>query len=102
MGAASWTGASCHDWMSKSDLIMASQPLCDASFTQLGECWAPWWRGSAPTTWPRASWTAASTSRRCAQEQQGGHCGTLRGTCCGSRHARSLFPVLPSLAVRAI
>ncbi|XP_077536358.1 structure-specific endonuclease subunit MUS81-like [Haemaphysalis longicornis] len=31
---ASWTGASCHDWMSKSDLIMAAQPLCDASFTQ--------------------------------------------------------------------
>ncbi|KAH9384998.1 hypothetical protein HPB48_027032 [Haemaphysalis longicornis] len=25
---ASWTGASCHDWMSKSDLIVAAQPLC--------------------------------------------------------------------------
>lgn len=31
---ATWTGASCHDWMSKSDLIVAAQPLCDASFTQ--------------------------------------------------------------------
>ncbi|XP_077557365.1 uncharacterized protein LOC144172570 isoform X2 [Haemaphysalis longicornis] len=33
-GKATWSGASCHDWMSKSDLIMAAQPLCDASFTQ--------------------------------------------------------------------
>lgn len=31
---ASWAGASSHDWMSKSDLIVAAQPLCDASFTQ--------------------------------------------------------------------
>lgn len=31
---ATWVGASSHDWMSKSDLIVAAQPLCDASFTQ--------------------------------------------------------------------
>ncbi|XP_037501265.1 crossover junction endonuclease MUS81-like [Rhipicephalus sanguineus] len=31
---ATWAGASSHDWMSKSDLIVAAQPLCDASFTQ--------------------------------------------------------------------
>lgn len=31
---ASWAGASSHDWMSKSDLIVTAQPLCDTSFTQ--------------------------------------------------------------------
>ncbi|KAK8787386.1 hypothetical protein V5799_022835 [Amblyomma americanum] len=30
---ASWAGASSHDWMTKSDLIIAAQPLCDAFFT---------------------------------------------------------------------